>query len=233
MCARFTMKAGPPGDKDGHPIPGGTVHRVCRPSFVALVLVLALAPFAPRALASAESALAAEWKLAWTVYHFGQRLPLLPLQRRVARTLTIEVAAPIDHVFEVWSEIDNHVGRHPYARAQDTHQEYERDGVHTRHYTTTEQVPVLFGLPVTIHTHAQQRTRADAYTYETDTWTAPNIVYHGVARFTDLGNGRTRVTEELVFQANVLLIDFTVTNGVSSHEAGMRAFKTDIESGAL
>src|SRR5688572_5900747 len=102
------------------PSPGGTVHRVCRPSFVALVLVLALAPFAPRALASAATALAAEWETAFNKYQFTKRVPPGFLQKRVTRTLTIDVAAPIDHVFDVWSEIDNHVGRHPYARAQDT-----------------------------------------------------------------------------------------------------------------
>jgi hypothetical protein len=87
--------------------------------------------------------------------------------------------------------------------------------------------------PVTIHTHAQQRIHADEYFYTVDTWSAPDVVFHGLARFEDLGGGRTRVIEELVFQTNPLLIDFTVTNGVSSHEEGMRALKRDIESGAI
>jgi hypothetical protein len=41
------------------------------------------------------------------------------------------------------------------------------------------------------------------------------------------------VTEHLTFEANVLLIDFTVTNGVSSHQQTQVALKEAIESGRL
>ncbi|MEU4226370.1 hypothetical protein AB0F17_18905 [Nonomuraea sp. NPDC026600] len=61
----------------------------------------------------------------------------------------------------------------------------------------------------------------------------PNAVTHQAIVFTDLGGGHTRVTEHLTFEANVLLIDFTVTNGVSSHQQTQAALKEAIESGRL
>jgi hypothetical protein len=210
-------------------------------SVVALVLAmsLGLGMGSPRARADViedltAAELAAEWQVAWTVYKFYLRIPPPPLglRRQVVRTLSIDIAAPRAHVFDVYSDIDNHIGRHPFLKAVTTHAEYESNGLHVRNFTATEDVPVA-GVPVRLHTHAQQRINAASYYYESDSYDAPDVVTHQNVTFTDRGGGVTRVTEVIVFETNLALIDFTVTNGVSSHIANQQALKADIESGEL
>ncbi len=216
-------------------------HAPGRARALALLAVLVAGPsFAPRAHAQTldtvtDAELAVEWQVAWTTYHFDQTLKQrspLALCCSVTRTLSIEIDAPIDHVFAVYSDIDNHVGRHSFLRRVVTHAEYESDGVHVRNFTALEDVPIA-GVPVELHTHAQQRIHEDGYFYESDSFDLPDVVTHQLVVFEDLGDGRTRVTERLVFETNALLIDFTVTNGVEAHEATMAGLKEAIESGEL
>lgn len=198
-------------------------------------LVLALVCLVPvvhtPARAAAESALFTAWKVAWAAYKFGEILPLKPLQRRVEKTLSIDITAPLDVVFAAYSDMENHHGRFPTLKTMITHEEFEQGGVHVTNYTSEEEVPVL-GLPLSIHTHGQQRIYAD-YHYEVDTFSAPDVVYHAVVHFEALDANTTRVTEHLTFQTNPLLIDFTVSTGLAGHEVGMQALKRDIENGAL
>jgi hypothetical protein len=207
----------------------------------ALAFLAAFTSSPPRAHADdvlqqlTDAELAVEWQAAWTTYRFTQtlrkRLPFA-LCCSVTRTISIEIDAPIDHVFSVYSDIDNHVGRHSFLKRVVTHQEYERDGVHVRNFTALEDVP-LGGVPVELHTHAQQRIHEDGYFYESDSFDLPDVVTHQLVVFEDLGDGRTRVTERLTFETNPLLIDFTVDNGVEAHEATMQGLKEAIESGEL
>jgi hypothetical protein len=193
------------------------------------VLALVLSPFVSSARAGS---LAAEWQAAYDTHHFTDDEPPGLFQRRVERTLSIDIDAPLERVFPAYAEVDNHIGRHPFNRGQETHAESEADGVHVRNYTTIEEVPILF-FSTTIHTHAQQSIYAADHAYTVDTWTSPDVFFHGVVQFQDLGGGRTRVSERVVFQTNLFLIDFTVKNGVASHEQGMQALKRDIEAGVI
>lgn len=205
-----------------------------------LAAIFASVAIAPPARADAltnltNAQLAAEWQIAWTVYRFYQRLPPpgpLSLRRQVHRTLTIDIDVDIDHVFEVYSDIDNHIGRHSFLKGVVTHEERVEGDVHIRNFTAIEDVP-LVGVPVRLHTHAQQRTYEDQYYYEADSYDAPDVITHQVITFADLGGGRTRVTESLVFETNAALIDFTVSNGVSAHEVNMQRLKADLEAGVL
>lgn len=211
-------------------------------SSVVLALAVSLAVLSPRSVAQAdildevnEAALAVEWQVAATVYGFLVRLPPpapWSLRKRVVRTLTIDIAAPLAHVFDVYSDIDNHIGRHPFLKAVVTHGESFANGVHTRNFTAIEDVPVA-GIPVRLHTHAQQRIYESQYRYESDSYDTPDVITHQNIDFVDLGNGVTRVTEVIVFETNAALIDFTVQNGVAAHEENMAILKADIESGAL
>jgi hypothetical protein len=212
-------------------------------ALAALIFVASSAPFAPPRAHAQTSALdpltdaelAVEWQAASATYHFTeslrQRLPFA-LCCSVTKTLSIEIDAPIDHVFAIYSDVDNHVGRHSFLRRVVTHEEYEDGDVHVRNFTALEDVPIA-GIPVELHTHAQQRIHEDAYFYESDSFDLPDVVTHQLVVFEDLGDGRTRVTEHLVFETNVLLINFTVTNGVDAHEATMQGLKEAIESGEL
>jgi hypothetical protein len=213
------------------------VSRVLRlltaPLFAAALLLTVVST---PARADTDPVLAAQWQIAWDTYHFYEHLTApLPVNGRTAQTrdLSIDINAPIDHVFAAYSDINHHLGIHPFLKRVATHADYVQDGIRYVNFTAVEQIPVVDGVPVTANTHAQQRLHVADHFYETDTWTLPNVVTHQRIDFTDLGGGSTRVTEHLTFEANILLIDFTVSNGVSSHQVTQAGLKAAIESGRL
>jgi len=213
----------------------GTMRAIRIPLALLLVLTFSFASASPASAAVDDPVYAALWRTSWEVYRFWQ-VGTAPLpwtgRRRVERTLTIDIATPRDHVFDVYSDVNNHIGRHPFLQRVITHEDYVRDGIHVVNFTAIENVPIA-GVPVPTPTYAHQEHFEDAYVYTTDTWTAPNVVTHQRTTFQDLGNGRTRITESMMFEADILLIDFTVTNGVSAHQATMQSFKAAFESGAI
>jgi hypothetical protein len=183
-----------------------------------------------------DAQLAAEWQAAWDFYKFYEYAAApLPVtgRSRVSRDISIDINAPIEHVFVAYSNVNNHVGLHPFLKRVVTHKDWTEAGTHYINFTAIEEIPVVAGAPVTSKTHAQQRIHPDGFYYETDSWSLPNVVTHQKIVFEDLGGGRTRVTEHLTFEASILLIDFTVTNGVSSHQETQARLKQAIESGAL
>ncbi|GAA1295996.1 hypothetical protein Psi02_12040 [Planotetraspora silvatica] len=183
-----------------------------------------------------DAQLAAEWQAAWEFYKFYECATApLPLTGRsqVKRDISIDIDAPIEHVFAAYSNVNNHLGLHSFLKRVVTHEDRTEAGTHYIDFTAIEDIPVVAGIPVTSKTHAQQRIHPDGFYYETDSWSLPNVVTHQKIVFEELGDGGTRVTEHLTFEASVLLIDFTVTNGVSSHEETQEGLKEAIESGAL
>ncbi|MEV4524628.1 SRPBCC family protein [Streptosporangium sp. NPDC049304] len=198
-------------------------------------VVLLTTVFSAPARADTDPVLAAQWQIAWNTYRFYECLTApLPITGRgqAKRDVSIEIDAPVEHVFDAYSNINNHLGAHSFLQRVVTHADWTDAGTRYVNLTAVENIPVA-GLPVTVNTHAQQRVHRDALYYETDTWTLPNVVTHQKIIFHDLGDGRTRVTEHLTFEASVLLLDFTVTNGVSSHQATQAGLKAAIESGEL
>ncbi|MFI6454410.1 SRPBCC family protein [Streptosporangium amethystogenes] len=196
---------------------------------------LLLTAFSTPARADTDPLLAAQWQIAWDTYRFYEFLTApLPItgRKQVTRDVSIEINAPVEHVFDAYSNINNHLGMHSFLKRVVTHADWNEPGTRYVNFTAVEEIPVA-GLPVTSNTHAQQRVHRDDLYYETDSWTLPNVVTHQKIVFTDLDGGRTRVTEHLTFEASILLIDFTVTNGVSSHQATQAGLKAAIESGLL
>ncbi|MCA9574842.1 MAG: hypothetical protein KC668_05375 [Myxococcales bacterium] len=215
--------------------------RCARPTFGGTVLVLvliaatasALSPVDAHAQSLTDAELALEWQVAFTAYDLVEphgAFPRWGLRRQVSRTISIDVNASIDYVFDAYSNIDNHVGRHALLQRVVNHREYEADGAVVREFTAIENLPVG-GLAVPINTHAQQRIYADDHYYETDSWTAPGVITHQLIAFEEVAPGVTRITEYLTFEAEFLLIDYTVTNGVSSHQATLTGMKAAIEAG--
>jgi hypothetical protein len=202
--------------------------------FTVVVVLTTFANPAHAETPETDAQLAAEWKAAWDFYKFYECATApLPLTGRsqVSRDISIDIDAPIEHVFEVYSNVNNHVGLHSFLKRVVTHKDWTEAGTRYINFTAIEEIPVA-GVPVTSKTHAQQRIHHDGFFYETDSWSLPNVVTHQKIVFQDLGD-TTRVTEHLTFEASMLLIDFTVTNGVSSHQETQAGLKQAIESGAL
>lgn len=187
--------------------------------------------FAPRAQAETYEEYHAEWEIAWTIYQFEKWLPF-DLRAQATVDLPIDIAAPIEHVYAVYSNLENDIGRHPFLQAIITYSDCVREGVEYIDFTALENVPAG-PLVIPGHTHAQQRKQPAQYLYYTDSWDAPNITTHQLVTFTDMGNGTTHVNEHITFVADPLLIGFTETNGVSAHQAYQAALKRDIENGTL
>ncbi|RYG75831.1 hypothetical protein EON77_10675 [bacterium] len=183
--------------------------------------------------AAKAAALALEWKGAWKLYELFSRMPApSPIRSQIKVALPIDIDAPVDHVFAAYSDFDNHLGRHAFLKDIVVHSEKVEDGVVLRSFTAIEDVPFA-GVPVRLHTHAQQRVYAKERRYETDSYDAPDVLTHQNVTFEDLGGGRTRVTESLVFETNPAIVDFTARNGTDAHVQNQNALKADLESGAL
>ncbi|WP_460367221.1 hypothetical protein [Actinocorallia lasiicapitis] len=210
--------------------------RLLAAPFLALALVCG-GMSAPAHAEESDSQLAAEWRYAWDFYKFYTCLTKpLPITGRAVKSqdVTVEIDAPATRVFDAYSDFRNHLGLGGFLRRVAVHADRTEGGVRYVDSTAIEDVPTVAGLPpLSIKTHAQQRLHRTELYYETDSWTLPNVVTHQKIVFTDLGGGRTRVVEHLTFEANLLLIDFTLTNGVASHQATAQGLKQAIESGAI
>ncbi|GAA5057702.1 hypothetical protein HNP84_000543 [Thermocatellispora tengchongensis] len=201
----------------------------------ALTLVFTAFSAPARAESDDDAALALAWQVAWDTYRFYEWVTEpLPWdgRSRVSRDISIDIDAPVQRVFDAYSDVNNHIGMHSFLKRIVTHKDWTEGATRYVNFTAIEDIPVA-GVPVTSRTHAQQRIHRDELYYETDTWTLPNVVTHQRIVFQDLGGGRTRVTEHLTFEASVLLIDFTVTNGVASHQATQAGLKAAIENGDI
>lgn len=201
-----------------------------------LAAALILTGLSGPARADEDPVLAKHWQYAWDFYRFYECItkPLPWTGRdRADREISIEIDAPAAEVFATYSDVNNHLGAHSFLKRVVTHKDWTDGGVRNVNFTAVEDVPVVGDIPLTINTHAQQRIHLNELYYETDTWTLPNVVTHQKIVFTAVDADTTKVTEYLAFESNILLLDFTATNGVASHVALQSGLKAAIESGAL
>ncbi|MVU76812.1 hypothetical protein GPX89_06065 [Nocardia sp. ET3-3] len=172
-----------------------------------------------------------EWQASWSVYEAEQQNP--SDGRAVTEVdLPVTIGAPLDHVWSVYTDVRNGIGRHSFLKDVIVHRTCDEDGVHTTDFTALEDIPMG---PITFpgHTQAEQRLHPDEHYYTADSWDVPNVTTHQVITFTDNGDGTTTVNEHLTFIADQALIDFSADNGVAAHRASQDAVKTDIENGTL
>ncbi|MEU8205329.1 SRPBCC family protein [Streptosporangium sp. NPDC049046] len=199
----------------------------------ALVLTTLSAP-AHASTPESDPQLAAEWQSAWDTYEFYKNTPPLPEsgRSRAQDSISITIDAPVARVLPAYSNINNHLGMHSFLKRVVTHKDRWQGGKRHIDFTAVEEIPYE-GSTVVINTHAQQRIDYATLSYETDSWTMPNVVTHQKIVFKQLSGGKTKVTEYLTFDADSTLIDFVLQNGVASHEATQAAMKQAIESGEL
>ncbi|GII56354.1 hypothetical protein Pth03_47430 [Planotetraspora thailandica] len=207
---------------------------VAAPFLAAAVMVAALSTPASADTVDSDPQIAAEWQTAWDTYHFSDTTPPAPGsgRSRVTTSISVTIDASIRHVFDAYSNINNHIGRAAFLKRVVTHKDYYYCGLRYIDFTAIEDVP-FEGTVVSLKTHAQQRINRDRFFYETDTWSEPNVVTHQKITFVKAAGGKTTVTERLTFDADASLIDFVVANGVASHQQTQTAVKQAIESGQL
>ncbi len=195
----------------------------------ALVVGFSVAHVAP-ARAQTDAELAVQWRAAWQVYDVTNgRVPGVVA---AAREVSVEVGAPPARTFAAYSNLGNVVGKHSFATRFVTHADRQEGSTRRVDFTAIEVIPVA-NVPVQSAVFGKQAIRADAGYYDVTTWSLPYVITRQHVTFTDLGGGRTRVVEHLVFEAPGPLLDFTVTQGVSAHVASINAMKRAVEAGEI
>lgn len=192
---------------------------------------------------------AAHFTQAWAAYtaQTATDPPDRPTSRsREQRTLRIEIEAPIDEVFAVFSDVHQHFGLHPLLRHVVTHalvdieeedgdsDDDDGDGDGTarreRRFTAVEDVALGFGVVLPIETHAVMRIDRTHHRYTTESWTDPATITRQIFVFTDVGGGVTRIDETITFEAPLLLLRTAVDGGFGAHTRFMAAAKQRIEA---
>lgn len=197
-------------------------------------VTLVLAAFSGPVHAETDTQLAAEWQEAWDTHKFYETTPPAPGsgRSRVTTSISVDIDAPAAHVFPAYSNFENHIGRAAFLKRVVTHKDWFQTATRYINLTAIEEIPYQ-GAIVVSKVHAQQRRHPIELYYETDSWSEPGVVTHQKIVFKRLAGGKTRVTEQLTFEADDALIDFVITNGVASHQQTQTALKEAIESGAL
>ncbi|WP_327043500.1 hypothetical protein OG320_16995 [Microbispora sp. NBC_01189] len=181
-----------------------------------------------------DAAIALEWQSVYDTYHFTDDTPPAPGsgRSRVSTSISVDIDSPRPLTFRKYSNFNNHFGKNPFLTRVVTHKEWKAASTRYRNLTAIEEIPYE-GMIVVSRTHAQQRLQQNGFYYETDSWSQPNVVTHQKIVFTSLPGGKTRVTENLTFEADDALIDFVAANGTAAHQQLQAALKQAIESGEL
>ncbi|MRH88359.1 hypothetical protein GFY24_13045 [Nocardia sp. SYP-A9097] len=173
----------------------------------------------------------AEWQASWAIYQAEQGNST-DSRSSIVVDLPITIAAPLQQVWSVYSNLHNDIGRHPFLKDVITHRTCDDAGTQVSDFTALEDIPMG---PITFpgHTQAEQRLHPAEHYYTSDSWDIPNITTHQLITFIDNGDGTTTVNEHITFLADPTLLQFTADNGAASHRAYQAALKRDIENGSL
>ncbi|RMI27916.1 SRPBCC family protein [Nocardia stercoris] len=172
------------------------------------------------------------WQVGWAAYQVAQITPPIGDATRVD-DLPITINAPIAHVWSAYSNLNNALGRHPFLQALYPHCRCTDGVTTTLDFTAIENITFVPGVTDPAQTEGEQILHPDQYYYTSDTYDLPGVITHQKITFVDNGDGTTSVNEHLTFIASIALIDFTETNGVSSHKTLQAALKRDIENGTI
>ncbi|WP_433351660.1 SRPBCC family protein [Microtetraspora malaysiensis] len=209
-------------------------RRAAAQTLAAAFLLTAFSGSAHADAQDSDAAIAQEWQATWDTYHFSDTTPPAEGSGRgqVTTSISVEINAPAARVFPAYSNFNHHIGMNPFLRRVITHKDWRSAGTRNINLTAIEEIPYE-GTVVVSKTHAQQRLHEKELYYETDSWSFPGVVTHQKIVFTQLKGGKTRVTENLTFEADTAMLDFAATNGVAAHQQLQESLKQAIESCAL
>ncbi|TSE01617.1 hypothetical protein FOS14_03550 [Skermania sp. ID1734] len=177
-------------------------------------MAMAGSPYAS-ARAGGDPQLAAEWQRAWQFEETYEALVApLPTNPRssVTRELSVEVNAPVDQAMAAFAAVENEAlgaGGRRYV----THRTWTDDAGSHADFTAISEA--TRGHAET-RIHVKQIVHRDQPVIELHTWAAPNIATHHRFEFTDLGGGRTRITQQLMLLAPRPLVDAAVLSRVAA-----------------
>jgi hypothetical protein len=170
------------------------------------------------------------WDTSWAQYQFLESIPL-PVRQYEVRTsdLTIVINAPIKKVFDIYSNVGNALGLHPFLTSitpiRHTCTQYD--------FIAYESIPLPDGTIFPGVTIAQQNFHRRQNSYDADSFDIPGIVTHQHISFTKLKGGATSVTEHLTFEAPGAYIDLTQQGGTYAHYLVQLGIKAKIEANAI
>jgi hypothetical protein len=199
-----------------------------------LVFALAFGYCAGNARAETYQQYVQIWNTTWAQYQAEEAIPL-PERGVVVQSqdLPIVINRPIDEVYDIYANVYNAIGLHPFLK-QIIPIRYEfTDGVPTLDFIALEDIPLPDGTIFHGVTVAQQRFHERHHYYDADTFDQPGVITHQHIVFTAIDCDHTQVVEHLTFEAPPALIAEAVQGGVFAHQAVQAGLKTNIESGVL
>lgn len=170
------------------------------------------------------------WDGTWAQY---QALEALPLPERgvvvASQELAITINADIKDVFDIYSNVYNALGLHPFLTGL-TPIRHTRNSID---FIAFENIPLPDGTVFPGVTIAQQRFNRPHRFYDADTFDFPGIVTHQHITFTTVGKNQTQVVEHLTFEAPPIYIGLATQGGVYAHYLVQLGLKAKIEAGLL
>lgn len=195
---------------------------------VGTLAVLLLAAAHADAADARRAAATLYWDATWAQFQIVDALPLRAAGLvSVTRTLSVDIAAPRETVYDVYSNLYNALGRHSFLREIVA----IRCTANRFDFIAVEDIP-LGPAVLPLRTVSRQVFHRPE-SYSADTYDRPMTITHQTIRFAALSPTLTRVTEELNFESSPLLINTAVSGGIEAHTAVQQSLKTAIEAGEL
>jgi hypothetical protein len=199
----------------------------------AVAVAAVLAGFSTLAHAQTQDQYTQTWDETWAQYQY---LESIPLEQRgyvtASQDLSIVINRPMHEVYEIYSNVNNALGLHPFLKSIVPIRWTETDDVPTYDFIAFEDIPLPDGTIFHGTTVAQQRFHEHEHYYDADSFDIPGIVTHQHIVFTHVPGG-TQVVEHLTFEAPPEYIQETVQGGVYAHYLVQVGLKAEIESGAF
>jgi hypothetical protein len=205
-----------------------------RKGIYGFVMTLVLGCLANTAHAQTYQQYVQIWNTTWAQYQAEEAIPLP--QRGVvvqSQDLPIVINANIDLVYDIYANVFNAIGLHPFLKKIIPIRYEFPDGVVTFDFIALEDIPLPDGTIFHGQTVAQQRFHECDHYYDVDSFDVPGVITHQHIVFTAIDSQHTQVVEHLTFEAPPPLIAIAVQGGVLAHQAVQAGLKANIESGAL
>jgi hypothetical protein len=202
---------------------------------VSLALALgASVAIAPPAHAETHGQYVQTWNTTWATYRAEEAIALP--QRGVvvqSQDLTIVINRPLDEVYDIYANVYNAIGLHPFLKSIVPIRHVYRGDTPIFDFIAFEDIPLPDGTIFHGVTVAQQRFHEKDHYYDADSYDVPGVITHQHIVFTAVDDGTTQVVEHLTFEAPPAYIAEAVQGGVYAHMLVQQGLKTNIESGAL